>query len=267
MRSPLGTISLAGFNRHSVGVPKRPMRVFGSFAIVYVVDGQAHYEDANGLTLLLEAGDLLVVFPELPHTYYPPESSHWSELYFVFDGPVFDLWRTTGLLDPHKPILHLEPVDLWLNHFESILGAPHRPGFAPSLVEVSRLQLVLSEALLAGTRGGKLDEETSWFSRACSLLESDVSQEVDLRDVAGDLHMSYDGFRKRFQRLANVPPAKYRGIRLIDRACELMQQGALNDRQIAEHLGFCDEFYFSRRFKQITGCSPRAWRQRLPRAR
>jgi AraC-like DNA-binding protein len=79
--------------------------------------------------------------------------------------------------------------------------------------------------------------------------------------------MSYDGFRKRFTRATGLPPARYRGTRLIDRACELMQQGALTDRQIAEQLGFCDEFYFSRRFKQVTGRRPRQFRASLPRPR
>jgi len=46
-----------------------------------------------------------------------------------------------------------------------------------------------------------------------------------------------------------------------------MQGGNLTDRQIAERLGFCDEFYFSRRFKQLTGRSPRQFREELPRTR
>lgn len=43
-----------------------------------------------------------------------------------------------------------------------------------------------------------------------------------------------------------------------------MQQTDLSDKQIAAELGFCDEFHFSRRFKQITGRSPRAFRSGLP---
>jgi AraC-like DNA-binding protein len=35
-------------------------------------------------------------------------------------------------------------------------------------------------------------------------------------------------------------------------------------RVIAEELGFCDEFHFSRRFKQIAGVSPAVYRKRLP---
>lgn len=36
------------------------------------------------------------------------------------------------------------------------------------------------------------------------------------------------------------------------------------DRKIAHVLGFIDQYYFSRRFKQITGSSPRAFEQDCP---
>jgi AraC-like DNA-binding protein len=53
---------------------------------------------------------------------------------------------------------------------------------------------------------------------------------------------------------------------MVDRACELMQERRLTDKQIAESLGFCDEYYFSRRFKQMTGRSPRAFRRQMMNA-
>jgi len=34
-------------------------------------------------------------------------------------------------------------------------------------------------------------------------------------------------------------------------------------RVVAESVGFCDEFHFSKTFKRVTGLSPRTWRDRL----
>ncbi|HET9660474.1 MAG TPA: AraC family transcriptional regulator [Thermomicrobiales bacterium] len=266
--SPLGAITLSGFNRNSRGIPRRPFRVLGSYAMVYVIDGTAIYEDARGVTFDLVVGDLLLVFPEIPHTYFVAGEGQWTELYFVFEGPVFDLWRESGLLNPNLPILHLEPLDDWLERFESILGAPHQPGIAPSLLEICRLQMVLSEALVSSRQSsGRQHEDRDWLARACTLLDLGLESEIDLEKVAHSLNMSYDGFRKRFRRLTQLSPAKYRSIRGVEIACELMQRGNLTNRQIAERLGYCDEFYFSRRFKQITGHSPTEWRDRLPQSR
>ena len=263
--SPLGRVTLAGFIRNSTGVPGKGLRVLGSYALVYVIDGGGHYEDANGLKRSVRAGDLLTIFPELAHTYGPDPTTHWTELYLVFEGAMFDLWRTSGLLNPARPILHLEPIEHWAHRFESVLGAPRTPGAAPPLLEICRLQLALGEALLADSTGIRAGEDADWVERACALLEADIEREADLPDLAHDLGMSYDGFRKRFQHAIGVPPARYRTARAIDRACELMQLGTLTDRQIANRLGFCDEFYFSRRFKQVTGRTPRDFRASLPR--
>lgn len=76
------------------------MRVLGSYALVYVVGGGGEYSDARGTRRQVSEGDLIWVFPDIPHAYGPARGGRWDEIYLVFDGPVFDLWRQRGLLDP-----------------------------------------------------------------------------------------------------------------------------------------------------------------------
>lgn len=266
VHTPLGQITQTGLALNSGGVTDVPMRVLGAYAIAYVIGGEGQYHDANGLRCPIRPGDLILVFPEIPHTYGPVRGTRWNEIYYVFDGPVFDMWRAGGLLDPAEPVRHLEPIDYWTRRFEAILTASEQSGLTPPLVEICRLQLALSEALVTGRESnGDVAADETWLTAACALLDEDLEEPRDLHQLADRLGMSYDGFRKRFTRLAGMPPGRYRSTRLIDRACELMQLGRLTDRQIAERLGFCDEFYFSRRFKQVVGRSPRQFRQTLPR--
>ncbi len=51
--------------------------------------------------------------------------------------------------------------------------------------------------------------------------------------------------------------------RTVERACELIDNGRLSDKQIAATLGFCDEFHFSKKFKQTMGVPPRGYRRRV----
>jgi len=240
------------------------MRVFGSYAIAYTLAGKAVYWDANGLEQSLVPGDLVLVFPELAHMYGPRAGESWSEFYLVFEGPVFDWWRKTGFLDSNRPIHHIEPVDYWLRKFESVLGRGRKVGLGPSVLEVCRLQQVLAEALTAEEAGLVSPQDANWAQRVCEMLEGDLDRRMSMPGVARRLKMSYENFRKRFTRIVGVSPARYRDSRVIDRACELMQQGGLRNKEIADRLGFCDEFHFSLRFKQITGRSPREFRRRIP---
>lgn len=260
--SPLGKITLAGFGVRQSAALKKP-RTFGQFALVYLVDGRGKYADANGHRKNLETGDMLILFPDIAHIYNPLPGTYWVTTYICFHGPVFDLWRQQGLLNPHKPIHHAEPVDTWSRRLESIFDASRQVGSAPPLLEICRLQQLLAEVVTGAGRSMVYQDDLQWLARVSGLIEANLT-DPDWEHVAHQVGLSVESFRKRFTRLAGQPPARYRMGRLVDRACELMQNRNLKDRQIAESLGFCDEFYFSRRFKSITGQSPRQFRLNSP---
>lgn len=265
--SPLGNILARGFGvKQSRALEE--WRTFGQYALMYVLQGAGTYRDANGWEQELRAGDLVLVFPELSHIYNPMPGTQWVCTFLCFQGPVFGLLREQGGLDSRKPVYHLEPVDEWSRRIEEVLGPSREIGQQPPLVEVTRLLELLARILSDSGGAPLIQEDRRWAARACGLLEAHLTEPLDWAGLARGFGLTVEGFRKRFARLVGQPPARYRMGRLIDRACELICEGRHTDSQIAELLGFCDEFYFSRRFKEITGKSPRTFRKSfLPRSR
>jgi AraC-like DNA-binding protein len=261
-QTPLGRLTLAGLIKLSAGVRGPTMRVLGSYALVYVLEGSGDYQDQYGRAFRVRAGDLLVLFPDIGHQYGPGEHEHWSEWYCVFDGPVFDLWQRAGLLHPDHPVRHLEPIDEWRTRFESVLQ-PGLRSAAERTVNLSRFLALLTEALLASS-GTPVPALPSAIARACQLLESDLHQDTDLVEVAGEVGLAYETFRKQFRQAMGVSPGRYRLIRRIDAACVMLQHTELSVKDIAQRVGFGDEFHFSRSFKQVTGLPPSTFRRRLP---
>jgi AraC-like DNA-binding protein len=239
------------------------MRVLDGYAVVYLLSGQGRYSDAHGTEAALVPGDLLLVVPGLGHTYGPPPDQRWSELYVMFDGPVFDLWLHAGLLDPHQPVRHLEPIDRWAREIDTITLALRRADPGHALDNVCRLLSLLAVANRS-TATALASDDSTWLARAVAMLEADVTRELALPGMAAQLAISYDGFRKRFRRLAGISPARYRSLRSIDRACELIAEGELTNREIAAELGYGDEAHFSHRFLQVTGTTPSRFRSSLP---
>ena len=264
--SRIGGITLAGTAHHiGPGCGVTHMRVLQSYTAVYVVRGSGRYEDGLGQRHTVRAGDLIVLFPDLAHRYGPARPGElWEEFFLDFHGPAFETWERQELLSRRRPIYHLEPVDYWLHRLAWVVEGADQPESTWPLLQICRLQQVLAEALTSDAAGPRSSTDARWLARAKALLEADLRRELDPAALQRQMGMTYHSFRYRFTRLVGMPPSRYRAKRLIDRACELLQLGAMTIKQIAQELGFCDEFHFSRRFKKLVGCTPRDFRRRLP---
>ena len=125
-----------------------------------------------------------------------------------------------------------------------------------SLQQVCSLQHVLAEALEAS--GGA--REPDWLARACVSLGTEHASPQAAARNAG---MGYETFRKRFTAALGVSPGHYRMMKLIDQACALLVAGELTNQEIADRLGFTDQYHFSRKFKQIIGLTTVQFRHKL----
>ena len=259
----LGRLAGAGFIRRKTGY--LPWRVLGSYAVVYVLEGQGRFQDAGGFAQDVTAGDLLLLFPEVAHRYGPGRRGEWTEFHLIFEGSAFDFWREAGVIHLEQPVYALQPVSDWLNRLLSVADRSDLQTAGGRLVSVSRLLTVLAE--IAATRE---EEETHagvlpWLDRARHLLESDLSQAISPGSVAAQIGLSYETFRKGFEQQTGISPARFRADKRLGAAQALLRHTQMTSRQIADSLGFHDEFYFSRWFKQRVSLSPRDFRrQQVP---
>lgn len=257
IESKLGGVSLAGYIRDGRGIPLTRMRTYlDNFALVYLLEGSGRMKVGNLPILKCRAGDLLFIHPDTPHGYGPASGENWSEFYIVIHGPAIDLWRKTGLLNPQFPIQRLRHIRRWLPQLEAIVS-PNLPDTVKGMLQ----RICLLQKFLAD-----ITEEVKPPSNAISWLEPAMDllatrQSMPPAAIARSIGLSYRTFRKEFSNRVGMPPGRYRLVRLIEQAKELMTERNLSNKQIAETLGFCDEFHFSRRFRKIAGKSPRTYRR------
>ncbi len=250
--TPLGRLELGGAVVGGRGLPSAPLRVLGSHAVVVCVSGGV-YEDAAGTRAQLAAGDAVVVFPELPHRYGPRRGGRWDEFFVVFDGPVFELLRRVGVLDPRRPVLP-RPSSEWVQRVAAFVDRPRAATAAAGCAEVAELAGLLAET------GAGVHDRGGWLARARSLLDADLAAPLDLQGVAAELGMSAERFRKRFAQQGGEPPGRYRARRRLESAGVLLRQTTLTHRQIALSVGYADEFHLARAFRRATGRTPSAHR-------
>ena len=254
--SSLGWIYLGGYIRGGRGISLTKLRVFGNYALVLLLRNKGRLRPGPGEPIIpLRPGDMIFVYPEIPHGYGPLPGETWDEFYLVFNGPVFDLWRRHGLLDPKRPVRHLGDPRHWLPQLEAVAD-PRLPDTPEGMLQrVCRLQQFLGDIVPPPP---EREVAVPWLEEARRRLIE--SPDLPVQRLVRSLGLSYDTFRKAFARATGQSPERFRTRRRIDQARVLIAERGLSNKEVAETLGFYDEFHFSRRFREATGQSPRQFR-------
>src|SRR5687767_7539700 len=229
--TPLGRIKLCILSNSDWAILPDRMLALDHYIISYLVEGSGLFGDQFGFRCTLRPGDLVCKFPGVKHFSVPTGSGHWTRLFIAFEGPVFELWQKHRLLDPRRPTVHLEPIGYWLGRLQNIIE-PHQPFWqGRSLVEISRLQEFLADTYCQRESNGEVPADRSWLAQAARLIEDTLSSDADLHSVAQKLGISYTVFRTRFTELTGVPPGRYRTVRLMEKASDLLAQSDLTNKE------------------------------------
>lgn len=264
LRTPVGDIELAGLLRNATGIDPVGMRILRRFTLVLMVEGRGYFRDARGAEHDLHSGDVVLVFPEIAHAYGALPQTEWTQIYVVFDGPQFQLWRAQGLLSPTHPVLRLGAADYWRQRlFDAIHGEPPRGRAAP-IRAMGRFLEVISDMVAADAENTQQSATDAWLETSLRLLgERSANGWLTPQNVARHVGLTYENFRKRFVRLTGESPGRYQKRRRIDWACAAIYHGEQSLKLIADELGFCDVFHFSKAFKQMIQQTPSEYRKRV----
>lgn len=96
-----------------------------------------------------------------------------------------------------------------------------------------------------------------------ALLETHFLENKSVSFFAAHYGLSVDAFSKKIKFLFHKPPSLLIRERLVLEAKKQLHLTHKNIKEIADNLGFQDEFYFSRYFKKEVGISPKTFRQKV----
>lgn len=128
-----------------------------------------------------------------------------------------------------------------------------------SCFEGSRMQIF---SLFYGMLDRMREEDIPYAIRAAvELIRSDCgAPEMTNRRLAQACGMSEVYFRKLFTQTMHVSPRQYVIALRIQKARQMLAEGAMTMADISEVCGFSNPYHFSRAFRQHTGMSPSDYR-------
>jgi AraC-like DNA-binding protein len=93
------------------------------------------------------------------------------------------------------------------------------------------------------------------------LLAKPSSYKVPIANIAEDLNIGYEKFRKIFKDIMGVSPHSYVIQKRMDIAKTYLIDKNKSIKEIALELGFADAYAFSKQFRKCVGLSPSEFRK------
>jgi len=240
----------------------RKGRVLNDFGFVYLTEGRGQYWAIPGKPQLVRAGIVMVILPGIWHNYAPSTETGWVEHWVLFNGAVAQRWQKENLL-PKQPHILLPGInEQLLSLFEELieLARVHHPYSNQSQAAVTMKIFAKILFLIQHRQDTSSGNNFSIIEKAKCYLHDHWNKQVDMKDLAESLDISYRHFRRLFKSSAGMPPQSYLSNLKIIQAKKLLEE-PFAIKKIARMAGFKDPCHFSRLFKQKVGMSASQWRK------
>ena len=115
------------------------------------------------------------------------------------------------------------------------------------------------EAMSDEPAGSVMD---SRISTAVELIQEEPGRRWPVTELARRAGLSRSQFTRRFTHDTGLSPERFLIQARITRATRLLRETDMSIGQIADGLGYCDVFHFSRQYRYVTGQTASAQRRR-----
>lgn len=230
------------------------------FARIYHLNSGRGCVEHHGKVFALEPGPLyLIPSRALSHYACPFRMSlNWIHVTALVN-------RSLDLFSVLEPVYVYEPRkgDDFAALFQQMLKALPGPGIGNRL-KAEGLASYLLSLFFEHIPDQEQDARFAQFRRfdpVIAHMRENLAQPLSLAGLAARMHLHPTYFSNLFARVMGMAPVPYL-IRLrVEKAQELLWFSDMPVKQIAAAVGFQDEFYFSRQFKNLAGCAPVQYRR------
>lgn len=105
------------------------------------------------------------------------------------------------------------------------------------------------------------DKYSPCVIKAIEYIKSNLSENLTISEIANGIFVSESTLTKHMRRELSISVNKYIDDLILSRAAQMIAENELPISAISEHFGFCDQFYFSRKFKAKFGISPSEYKK------
>ncbi len=186
----------------------------------------------------------------------------WELLYFTYSGPLLETFKQFNI-DFSRPLWGFQMtsrISRCMKMIFDICENIHEHGAIDMLDRLC--EQLISATIVNNLTGTKATDPLEIAVRkAASYIELNYKENICLHELIARQGISQASFLRCWNRIFKLPPSRYITKMKIDEAAYLLTGTALRINEIADQLNFDDPLYFSRKFKNETGLSPKEYRK------
>ncbi|MBR7107224.1 MAG: helix-turn-helix domain-containing protein [Lentisphaeria bacterium] len=254
-----------------------------SSEIVIILQGNAEHIVKTGKKISsapISPGDLLVIHPGVAHAYKNTSTLELINLVYDFrqlvmpqlDAVTLPLFREFFPDTPPPfptratPAAHLSPAELvQLRPLIFDYAQTLNDFGAGSLFQAMALFMQLTVTIAKMRPEEKISKNPvpDNISKVLHRIAGEYASVLTLDTLARTASMSRRNFTRRFREITGLSCSRYIMLFRLQQAAEMMKNPGNDLGQIALSCGFCDSNYLCKKFRQIYGESPGAFRKRF----
>jgi AraC-like DNA-binding protein len=236
-------------------------RKLNEYSFVLITEGKGIFESESAGFQDINAGDGFILFPGEWHRYSPLKETGWTESWVGFKGKIAETVMKNSFFSKTRPIIHNCANLLIVNLFNALFHLIAEEPFGYQRT-ASGVCLQLMAEICNVQKGSDVDiQSSSLISKAKYLMHKKINSNIDFCSFCKDYNISYSKFRADFKQQTGFAPFQYFLLLKVEKAKELLISTDMRIKQIAFHLGFKSDHYFSRLFKSKTKVTPKDFRE------
>jgi AraC-like DNA-binding protein len=235
-------------------------RTLPDFQIVYIIKGQGTF-NAEGITYTVNPGSMFLVMPGMRHSYKPVFETGWHEYWVGFNGSFFMKLAREGILSKEHIFFDMGLHEQYLNIFDDIFEEVRAQRPLYQFKAGIGVMTLLGEMLSHERRKEQPNYYQKTVEKAKYLMEFNIYGAINLSSIAEQIGISTSRLNEIFKTYTAMTPYQYYIHIKILKAERLLEQPDACVKEVAFRLGFEDQYYFSRLFKNKTGVTPSRWKQ------
>ena len=231
------------------------------YILIYCIEGQGYVKVADTSYQLLP-NTYFIIPKHAPHSYQSDEMHPWSIYWAHFDGeaaaPLYGRF-----LNNEDPLVHHIPYDEHrIRSFEQIYTIAEHSFHEKEMEIMSISFLHFVSSVVYYKEANPSVYNTDLVSSSILFMKQHINEKFSIEALAGQQRISVSHYSRSFKQKTGFSPINYFNQLKIQKSCQYLYFTDRSIKEIAVALGFDDQYYFSRLFRNVIGTAPSDYKKK-----